>query len=354
MLDDIKTYEKQDPQEVSYGVEHLPEQIRIAWDGTREVKVPVGHKKCDRIVIAGMGGSALGPDIIQRALFSSLKVSLEVVRGYELPKYTNSKTLVILSSFSGNTEEIVSASKDAKAKKAKCMVITTGGKLKAFAKRVNCPLYTFAPGNLAKEPRLGVGFSFAGVLGLLERAGYIKLGERQVRGMTKAMSDVIDTCSLEINEDQNPAKIVAQELQDRSILLVASQHLLGNAHTLSNQINESAKQYSRHVELPEMNHHLMEGLSFPKGNFKNFSVLMIKSKLYHSRIQKRYDITADVFEKQGGKVIDYEVRGKTVLEECAELLQFGSFLSYYLGILNKVDLVAIPHVSYFKEKMKKK
>lgn len=354
MLDDIKTYEKQDPQEVSYGVEHLPEQIRIAWDGTREISIPAGYKKCQNIVIVGMGGSALGPDIIKHALKASLKVSFEVVRGYELPKYVNSKTLVILSSFSGNTEEVLSAAKDARAKKAKILVIASGGKLKSFAKREKLPHYIFSPGNLAKEPRLGVGFSFAGVLGLLERADFVRLSDRHVRGMTKAMSDVIDTCSLEIPEKQNPAKIVAKELKNKSILLVASEHLLGSAHTTSNQINESAKQYARYVEIPEMNHHLMEGLAFPKDNFKNFGVLMIKSKLYHPRIQKRYGITADVFEKQGGDVIDYEARGKTILEECAELLQFGSFLSYYLGILNGVDLVAIPYVSYFKDKMSDK
>jgi len=108
------------------------------------------------------------------------------------------------------------------------------------------------------------------------------------------------------------------------------------------------------MEIPELNHHLMEGLGNPKDFFKKFSVLMLDSNHYHPHTHKRYDLTAQIFEKQGGVVIEYNANGKTRLEECGELLQFGGFVSYYLAMINKINPIEIPFVDWFKEQMGKK
>jgi glucose/mannose-6-phosphate isomerase len=148
---------------------------------------------------------------------------------------------------------------------------------------------------------------------------------------------------------------VAKECAGRPLLIIAAEHLVGNAHAFQNQVNETAKQICHYDTLPELNHHRLEGLTNPKGTFKGYTVLMVRSGLYHSRNQLRFDLTADVFEKLGAKVIDYNCGGGSRLEEVAELLQFGTFVSYYMSMLNKVDgPEKTPYVDWFKEKLAKK
>lgn len=351
MLDDIKTYKKYDKQQITSCNERLPEQVTLAWEEASLIKAPAAYKNVSQIVFVGMGGSALGAQLIENVFCKELKVPLEIIRGYTLPHYVNRNSLVILSSFSGSTEEVLYAAQEAAKRGAKLFVITAGGKLAAFAKRKKIPAYIFEPGELAKQPRLGLGFSMIGVLAFLNRVGLVRVSTADIRRMRQAMDDVIDSCALDIPTKDNPAKIVAENLQNRAVIIVAAEHLVGNAHTLSNQINETGKQFATYLELPELNHHFLEGLTTPKSFFSRFSVLMLRSKLYHPRIQKRFDITSRIFERQGGEVVDYQANGKDQLEECGEILQFGGYVSCYLAMLSKVDPYSLPWVDELKRFM---
>lgn len=352
-LDDIRTYQKYDKQQIAACNELLPEQVRLAWEDTRSVKIPASYKTATNVVVIGMGGSALGPHIIQSVFASELKKPLQVVRDYNVPGTVTSKTLVILASFSGTTEEVVMAAREVQKRTKKIMVVTTGGKLQALAKRLKLPAYMFEPADLAKQPRLGVGFMVVGILGLLQRAGMLKVTAKSISQMRTAMNEVIDSCATDVNGEQNPAKSVAYAMDKRAVIIVAAEHLVGNAHVLQNQINETGKQFAIFREIPELNHHMMEGLTYPKRLFEKFTVLMLRSSLYHKRNQKRFDITADIFEKIGGEVVEYNCGGKTRLDEAGEVLQFGAFVSCYLSMLNKVDPYRIDFVDDFKRKMAK-
>lgn len=351
-LDDIKTYGKYDKEEISYGIEHLPEQVKIAWEGTQKLNIPDRYKDFDHVVIVGMGGSALGPHIIRSVFADSAKIKVSVVREYNLPAWVTKKSLVILSSFSGTTEEVLSIAKEGRKRGLKMAVISAGGKLIALARREKYPYYQITPGELAKQPRLGVGFSVVGLLGILNAMGIVRVKEKHIKQLIEAMVQVVDTCSLEVKSVENPAKIVAEECLDRPVMLIAAEHLAGNVHTFQNQINETAKQLCTFDLISELNHHRMEGLAKPDGVFENYTVIMLRSELYSSRIQKRFDITANVFEKLGGRVIDYNCGGGSKLEEAGEVLQFGSFVSYYLGMLNKVNPETNAYVDWFKRQLK--
>lgn len=350
MLNSIKTYETYDKEEVSFGIERIPEQIHLAWVATREL-ASVSGKDIANVLLVGMGGSSLAAHALISVFEREAKIPVSLVHDYQIPAYVNSKTLVVLTSFSGNTEEVLSCAEQAKTKKAKLAVVTSGGKLAAFALKEKALTYLFAPGDLAKTPNLGFGFMFGGTLGLLERYGILKMSQGRIAKMLAAMSDVVDSCAINVDAEANPAKTVAEELHGKPLLLVASEHLAGNVHATSNMINEIAKQFSSWTVLPELNHHLMESLERPSGLFGKFGVLMVRSKLYHARTQLRYELTAELFEKFGATVIDYEARGKDPLEEVGELMQFGSFLTYYLTMLNKVSPTALPYVTYFKKKL---
>lgn len=353
MLDSIKTYEKYDKHELSFGIERLAEQVHLAWEETRSLKSSAAYKNVQNIVLVGMGGSGLAGRLAADSLRGEMKIPVALVHDYNIPAFVNSKTLVVLVSFSGNTEEVIEAAKTAKKKRAKLAVVTSGGKLARFARKEKALSYIFRPGELAKMPNLGIGFMFGGILGLLERTGHAKVSNARIGRMLEAMSDVADSCALNTDAEQNPAKTVAEEVKNKSILVVGSEHLAGSVQTIAHQANETAKQYARFMTLPELNHHFLESLSRPAGFFSKFAVIMVKSDHYHKRNLLRYEMTAKIFEKLGGTVIDYEARGRDRLEEVGEMLQFGSFMTYYLGILNKVDLLQIPYVDLIKKKMAK-
>jgi glucose/mannose-6-phosphate isomerase len=350
-LDGEEIYQSYDPDDVGSGIENLPEQVRIAWHDTREIVIPRGYAEVSNIVIAGMGGSALGPYMLKNAFYERLNVPVELVRDYTLPGYVDRNTLVILSSFSGTTEEIVSAAEQAREAKAKVMVIAAGGTLIDMAREMGWPAYVFEPGEYAKQPRYGVGFSLIGLAGLLERAGILKIKETELEGMIAAMADVIDNCAVDVPGEENPAKQVAESLQGKNIFVIAAEHLAGNANTLNNQINENAKQLSHYLLLPELNHHFLEGLRFPEDVAADSIVFLMKSSHYHPRTQKRCDITAGVFEEKGIPVIEYDCRGETRIEEMGEVLQFGSYVAWYLAMLNHVVTTDIAVVDGFKKKM---
>lgn len=351
MLDATTTYSKIDPEDIRHGIEHLAEQVRLAWSETRKFNAPASYKNVDHVVMVGMGGSALGPEMLMTAFASRLTLPVTLVRDYRLPTWVNSKTLVVLSSFSGTTEEVLSAAEEAKKKKAKTMVVAAGGPLVDMAKRARWPLYVFTPGELAKEPRLGTAFALVGIAGMLSSLGILKFNDHDVRRMVSAMGEVLDTCAIDVPEKENPAKAVAHALVGRYVCIVGAEHLVGNTRVFNNQVNESGKQFAFWLTLPELNHHFLEGLTFPKGFTKNFSVVMLRSGLYHPRTQKRFDVTAQMLEKLGVEVIDYVPNGKDTIEECGEVLQFSGFVTYYLAILNKINPRTTHYVYEFKRLM---
>lgn len=352
-LDSNKTYATLDGSDIRFGIEHLPEQVRLAWEDMRDFALPAEFARVANVVIVGMGGSALGSHMLTSVMGDRLKVPVTVVSDYCIPGYVGAKSLVILSSFSGTTEEVLAACEVAKKRGAKIAVIGAEGELLKRAKANHWPAYQFHPGDLAKQPRLGVGFSLAGVMGMLERARLVKVARAEVDRMCIAMGEVIDACAVDVPSAENPAKIVAKELVGKTVFVIGAEHLVGSAHVFANHINETSKQFATHFTLPELNHHLLEGLTYPKGFSNKVVALMLKSELYDARIQKRCEVTADLFEQQGIAVVEYETHGDERLEQAGEVLQFGSFVSYYLGMLNGVKPDSIPFVDEFKARLAK-
>ena len=135
--------------------------------------------------------------------------------------------------------------------------------------------------------------------------------------------------------------------------MIASGFLSGNAHVLANQINENAKTFANYFIISELNHHLLEGLKFPNNNSKNLHFFFFESDLYHPRNQKRYAITKDTLNKFKISHFSYHLTGKTELEQSFEALLFGTYVAFYLAILNSIDPSSIPWVDYFKEELGK-
>jgi glucose/mannose-6-phosphate isomerase len=354
-LDDKKHFELYDKGRVAESIELFADQIRQTLSESRLVKVPKTYSQISNVVVSGMGGSNLAAHILRSALKDKLNKPVMIVDEYEVPAYVGEKTLFILASYSGNTEETLNTYNIAKKRGAKIMGITTEGpnnKLSKLMLKDDLPGYIFKPEfNPSNQPRLALGYAYFGMSMLLAKAG---LFEIDVKEMEKIISKLeLRTRQLRREEQTeiNDAKKLALSLENKIPVLVASGHLAGNLHALRNLINENSKQFSSYMAIPDLNHHAMEGLVYPKSNKQNLIFVFFDSSLYDKKIKKRLELTRQVVEKNGIPAVSLEFSFDSKFSQSFEMLQFGAWLSFYLGILNKENLVEIPWVDWFKKQL---
>lgn len=353
-LDSFDEIRKVDTGNIYGSIIELPKQCLHAWEEASRVVVPENYVDVENIVMCGMGGSGLGARIIESAYRKELKKPLYRINDYDLPGFVDKHTLVFVSSYSGNTEESVANARRAIEAGAKVIAIADSGKLLEFAKEFNLPFYNIDPKfNPSKQPRMAIGYSVIGQLVLASKCGLINVSKKEIEETVVMMNDLINKYNVEVPFDQNPAKKVAYELLNKIILFFSAEHLVGSVHLLNNQFNENAKTLTMDFTIPELNHHLMEGLKNPDSNKNNVDVYLIKSTLYSDHIKRRFEITDDVVQKNGLNSHEYIATSKSSLSQVFEIIQFGSFLNFYLSMLYDQNPTPIPWVDYFKEQMTK-
>jgi glucose/mannose-6-phosphate isomerase len=354
ILDDLKKIKKRDTQGMWQSIESLGLQCQQAWDETRKIKIPRTYRGIQNVLINGMGGSGLGGHVIESVFGGQMKVPFRVINSYQLPGYVNSRTLFILSSYSGTTEEVLSTINEARRRKAKILIICAGGQLAAAARRYRIPAYIFSPRfNPCNQPRMGLGYMVIGTIGLLARCGVVNISNNDIKGVIASIVTHHKKFGLKVALKKNQAKKVATTLQGRVPILVAAQHLSGNAHIATNQINENSKNFAAYFLISELNHHLMEGLPFPRSNKQNLQFLFLESGLYLPKIQKRFLITKKVLQKSRIPYAAYRVTSTKPLTQVMEALLFGSYVNYYLAMLNGINPSPIVFVDYFKKQLEK-
>jgi len=353
ILNNIEEIKKLDSKSMLGSLELLSAQVEEVLNCSKKLKIPANYKKVKNIVVLGMGGSTLGAHILKSVFFNKLKTPLEIVNGYHVPKYVDKNSLVVVSSYSGTTEEPVFAMKEAMKRKAKLAIITSGGDLAKVSLAMKVPGLVFTTNNNpCGSPRMGLGYSVVGQLVLFAKAGLIKLTPKDLKNVVSVLKKY-DTEFGTSNIDKNLAKEMAKNLFGKSVWYTAAEHLSGNAHAAANQTNENAKRFAGYFLIPELNHHLMEGMFYPESNKNNLSFVLLESSLYDVRIQKRFEITKKVLDKNEIKYFSYITQEKDKLLQACETLVFGSYVSYYGALLQGIDPTAIPFVDFFKEQLKK-
>ncbi len=351
-LDNISLLKALDKSNVYGSVEELSKQCVHAWEDIKSLTIPDTYKNVDKILMTGMGGSGLGARIIESVFGPSLRYPLIRLNDYDLPEWVDEKTLVICSSFSGTTEETVENAKQAQSRGAKWMTTGTGGTLIDLAKQYNVPYYQINPTyNPSKQPRLAIGYSVVGQLVMVSKTGLINFNEQEVKKVTSTISNMINELSINTPTVNNSAKQLAQKLYEKKVVLVAARHLVAATHTAKNQMNENAKNFSLLFEIPELNHHLMEGLKYPSSNQKDLVFVFAKSSLYPKRIQQRFDITDEIVGKNKIKTVEWEAKSEDPLTQVFEFIQFFGYVNFYLSMLNNLDPAPIPWVDYLKTKL---
>lgn len=334
----------EDPNGVYSSTGFLAMQCRQIWSEAKKLKFQ-GFSEIDSIIVCGMGGSAYGGYVAYSLFAGQLKVPLFTLNDYHLPAWVNEKTLVIASSYSGTTEEILSCAEEAINRKLKITGITSGGKLAEILSTNKIPALIFDPShNPSKQPRLGTGYMILGLIAILVRLGLLSVSDGEVES-------AIAELEASHEEIKARAKEIAEKLQGFIPVVFAAEFLEGNSHVIRNQFNETAKSFAAFSSLPELNHHLMEGLKFPAD--KKLYVLFIESSLYSGKLQKRLAITRDVILKNNIPQVSYQAKGSSKLSQMLNVLSFGGYVSLFSAFLYDQDPSVIPWVDYFKEQMAK-
>jgi glucose/mannose-6-phosphate isomerase len=338
----IEEIKKLDPQNTLGSTELLIKQCEAVWEEVTTLDLPK-IEGVNKIVFCGMGASIYGALVLKSIMGRNLPFPIEVVSDYFIPDYVDKHTLVVLTSYSGTTEEVLSCAEDAKAKGTKMVVLTKGGPLAEFAKDNNVPSYIFdGKLNPAGVPRLGNGYTILGLLGLLSRTKVIDIEEHEIGNTIIRMHDKFE-------EIKQQAGIDFTTFYNKIPIIFAAEHLAGNAQILRNQFNETSKAFSSYFLIPDLNHHLMEGLQFPKDAPLHFIIL--NSPNYSDKIRKRVQLTADVVKQNGYPVHEFMTTGQTVYDDFLETMQYGSFLTLYLGLEYHQNPAVNPWVDWFKDQL---
>jgi glucose/mannose-6-phosphate isomerase len=354
ILDDIVGMRTLDPANVLGSTGLFADQCKQAWDESSSIKFPSSYNQLYNIVVCGMGGSRFTPKTVKELYKDRIKEPYEIIEDYTLPKYVDGNTLVILSSYSGSTEEVVTCARQAMDRKAKVTAVAAGGTIADMSKARGFPAYIFTPKyNPCGQPRIGGGYLLMGHMGVLKSLGLLSIEEGEVTSAIEFAGKIAKLYAAQVPALKNTAKKLAENLFDKHPFIITSEFLRGFGNGFANQINETAKMISDYRYIPELNHHLMEGLKHPDSLRQNALFLFFLSHLYSARIQKRFDITIDIVKQQQITAHTIQMKGGTPLEQVLEAFTLSGFTTFYLAMMYGSNPATIPWVNMFKEKLTK-
>lgn len=327
-------------------IHNFPKQFKEAWSRAYALEFPFEYSNISDVVIAGMGGSAFG-GWVSKAVFAEDKmlVPLEVVNRYELPGYADEKTLVVATSYSGNTEETLAIIKQARERGCKIVIISTGGKLGNVLLSEKYPGYVFDPKfNPSGSPRTGIGYVIGATLGLLSN---LKLLDYSQKEFTSTLS-FIESFSKYIAKDSQLVEKMAQKLHGFAPIFVSAEHLTAATYIWRNFFNETSKNIAFTYEIPEMNHHFLDSLIFPEGAKESLAFVFIKSDFYNVRNRRRLEISREVVKKFGFTDISISLSSESKINQAWELIIIGAYVSFHMAKIHSVNPGSNDYVDFLK------
>ncbi len=350
-LDDPKIIQKYDRSNMIGLIASFPRQCRVAKKIGLAFDLPRSYKKrYENIVCTGLGGSAIGADIMRSYILDSAKTPLAVNRGYLLPGFVSGSSLVIVSSYSGDTEETISAYKDARGKGVNIIAITSGGRLRKMAEADGFPVLVI-PGGL--PPRAALGYSSITLLMVLSKAGIIKDQSAHIDEAIEVMKCLErDEIGFSISQKKNSAKNIAARLYGKYPVIYGAQDRIDAVVTRwRGQLAENAKTLASSHFFPEMNHNEIVGWDHPAAILKDCAVVVLHDRGDHPRVAKRMDITEKLIGDRCASITDVRSSGKGLLARIFSLIHTGDFVSFYLAMLNKCDPTPVERIAYLKRQL---
>jgi glucose/mannose-6-phosphate isomerase len=347
-LDDIAYLERIDPAGMAARVAELPRQCSDARELAEACSLPIEFGLVDAIVITGLGGSAIAGDLVRTLVRDECSIPIFVNRDYDLPAFVDEHTLVIASSYSGNTEETLAAFAEAVERGAWTLAITTGGKLAKICRERRLPLLTF---DYDAQPRAALGFSLVPLFVILQRLSFVHDRTAELDQAIGLLENLQRGIGIGVPERENRAKQLARWLEGRFPIVYAAGHLSEVGRRWKCQFNENSKGWGFWEVWPELNHNAVAGYEFPAALAGEVRVVMLSSELYRPRHRVRLEVTGEILAEQGitHEVID--VQGETPLAQALWAIHLGDYVTLYLAMLRGVDPTPVKMISYLKERL---
>lgn len=341
MLDDLKFIHEKDPQDALGVVEKQWQQLEHVFDAqfksTNEIR---------NVVLAGMGGSAL-PGVFLSS-WPGINVPFEIIRNYDLPSYIGKNTLVIASSYSGNTEESLSTLAEAEAKGAQIVVIAAGGQLLDHAQERNYPLFQI-PGGV--QPRMTSFYFLVALIQLFESLKLVASGSlAALKSTSPWLKEEVKTWTADVPTNKNPAKQLAQELMGKTVIVYSGPKLFPAANKFKICINENAKNLAWVNQYPEFSHNEFIGWSSHPIQ-KPYAVVEIRSNLEHPRVQKRFELSERLLSGKRPASNVIVPKGETLIQQLLWTAVHDDFVSVYLALLNGVNPTPVDLVEKLKKEL---
>jgi glucose/mannose-6-phosphate isomerase len=318
---------------------HYREAVEVAD------RIIVDFPKPANIIVAGLGGSAIGGDLLKDWAKTQLKIPIEVSREYKLPAYAGKKTLVIVTSYSGDTEETLSSFLDAL--KRKCMIycISSGGALIKYAQKHKVK-YLQVPAGI--PPRAALPYMFVPLLILLEKADLVKGAKIELSEAIGLLEKISQENGPEVPTRDNFAKTVATHIGDTAPAVYGHGFYRSVAQRFKQQFNENSKSVSKWEYFPELDHNEIVGWEGRGEQCKYFSVIFIHDEEAPVEINSRITITQGIMERAGLIMFDLKVQGKSTLAKMVSTIVVGDFISVYLAVMRGVDPTPVKTIDYLK------
>ena len=322
-------------------IEGFTTQLKESISTGEKASLKISDKKITNVLICGLGGSGIGGSIVADIVSGQILVPISYSKDYSIPNYVDENTLIIGSSYSGNTEETLEALDECLKRKAEVAIITSGGKLISIAKKNNLNHIVIPGGN---PPRAMFAYSFTQLFFILKH--YKIINSDFINNFIKG----INLLDKEKENIKQQAKDLAKKIFKKTPVIYVANGGEGVAIRFRQQLNENSKVLCWHHVVPEMNHNELLGW---RTNTENLAVIYLRNKSDYIRNQKRMDINKEVISKYTDNISDIWSMGDSALENSLYLINFGDWVSWYLSELNNVDAIEIDVINFLKDKLSK-
>jgi glucose/mannose-6-phosphate isomerase len=337
--DFIKKFDTQNQYQV---LQDSYKQLKEAWDYKIDLS-QLGKNKFSSIVFCGLGGSAISGDLLSDYLSEELRIPMIVVRGYNLPSFVNKESLVIISSYSGNTEETISCIKQAVIKKSKIVVITSGGMIGDIASSNNIPFIKISGG---LQPRYALGLSFFSLLKIFQ-----ELGLADESSNTKKIIDLWQKKGSEFSTENNIAIKTAEQIIGFIPVIYSSEYLSSTGYRLKSQFNENGKLHAFQHNIPEMNHNEIIGWESYKEKQFLVKVIYLIDKEFHPQNLRRFEILKEMISEQNVEVITLTSSEENKKVRIMDLIFLADWISFYTSVLRGFDPSEIDFIHRMKQRL---
>jgi len=347
----VETLSKIDKSNMYNVLKEFGNQVYDAYKLAEGVSLKnIDVNKIKNIVITGLGGSAIGGDLVKNVGLDDLKVPLIVNRHYSFPTFVGRDTLVIVSSYSGNTEETISAYKQAIKLRAQIICITSGGKIREMAEKYKHNLFIIPQGY---QPRCALGYNFVSMWLALAKLKFVSKKATDFKNVIRILRESSKKYAVP-DIVTNDALRIAVALKGKLPIIYSS---VDNLEAVNlrwrGQLSENAKILAYGNLYPEMNHNELVGWKLNKNILKNTVVIFLEDPADHKRVKTRMTITKKIYKEYSDNIFSLSSKENTRLQRIFDLIYLGDWVSYYLAILNNVDPTPVEVINYLKTELAK-